>query len=137
MAMKKGQISTEYLIVVGFVTFLIISVVGLAFFYSGSITDRIKLDQIQNFANKIISSAEQVFYAGEPSRVVINAYLPSGVEQIEIVNNDLVFNVSTSSGLTRIAFPGKVQIEGALSLDPGVKRINVVALSDRVQLIEG
>lgn len=137
MAMKRGQISTEYLIVVGFVTFLIISVVGLAFFYSGSITDRIKLDQIQDFANKIISSAEQVFYAGEPSRVVINAYLPSGVGQIEIVNNNLVFNVSTSSGLTRIAFPSKVQIEGALSLDPGVKRINVVALSDRVQLIEG
>ena len=134
---KRGQISTEYLIVVGFITFLVISVLGAGLFYSSQISDRIKINQLTNFANKVISSSNSVFFAGEPSRVVINAYLPPGISDLEVLQNEIVFNVSTSSGITRISFSSKVPISGVISNSEGVKRIQIAALSDKIILSEG
>lgn len=134
---EKGQVSVEYLIMVSFITFLIISILGVAFFYVGGVSDKIKFDQVQNFASKIISSSEKTFYSGEPSKVVINAYLPAGVESAGIINNSLVFNVSSSSGLTIISFKSNVPIQGSLSSGQGLKRITIEAKTDRVELAEG
>lgn len=135
---ERGQISSEYLIVVGFVVFLILSVVGVSFFYSNSINDRIKLNQVENFAVKIIENAESVFYLGEPSQVSISIYLPSGVEDIEIVNegsgSSLVFTVETSSGDIIRSFESNVIIEGDLPATEGVKNIKIAAGDDRVIL---
>jgi uncharacterized protein (UPF0333 family) len=136
MVIKRGQISTEYLIVVGFVVFVLIGILGVAVFYSGGISDKIKVDQVRNFAVKVISSSEQVYYSGEPSKVVINAYLPSGVTGLDIIENSLVFNISTNSGDTRIAFGSDVDISGSLSYSGGVKRISVSSTSSGVVLSE-
>ena len=134
--LKKGQISTEYLIVIGFVTFLIIGVLGVAFFYTGGVSDRIKVDQVENYAKKIISSAESVFYSGQPSRVTINAYLPSGVENLEIEDNSLRITYTTNSGTNTVSYSSNVPIQGSLSSNSGVKKINVVASANTVQLSE-
>lgn len=137
MFRKKGQISTEYLIVVGFVTFLIVSVLGLSLFYSSQIRDKIRFNQLQNFANKVISSSEQVFFSGEPSKSTITAYLPSGVGSVSILTNEIVFNVSSSSGFTVIAFSSDVPLYGSISNLEGVKRISISANSTSVILSEG
>lgn len=131
---KRGQISTEYLIVVGFVTFLIISIMGLSLFYTSQIRDKVRFDQLQNFANKVISSSESVFYAGEPSRAVINAYLPAGVESIVISEGGMVFSVSSSSGLTVVEFQSQVPIYGSIGNLEGVKTISIVSNSTGIIL---
>jgi len=43
---KRGQISTEYLIVISFITFVVLGTLGVAMYYSTSITDTIKINQI-------------------------------------------------------------------------------------------
>ena len=139
---ERGQISTEYLIIVGFIMFLIISILGFSLFYSDQIRDRVKLNQLQNFANKLVSSAEQVFYSGEPSKTTITAYLPSGVQSITIPpapnNKEIIFSIQTSSGLTIISFSSNVPIgSSSLSNNEGVKRIVVTAGATEVGLAEG
>lgn len=127
---KNGQVSTEYLIIVGFVTFVVIAVIGIAFFYSGATKDRIKMTQVNNFANKIISTSESVFYAGEPSKSTISAYLPENVKDIEIDNYNLIIEFQTYSGLNVIGFPSKVNLsEGPnpLTTVPGIKKIEIRA----------
>lgn len=133
---NRGQISTEYLIVVGFVTFLIVSVLGLSLFYSSQIKDKIKFNQLENFANKVISSAEQVFYSGEPSKTTITAYLPSGVEGVAVLSNEIVFNITSSSGLSITSFQSDVPLSGTISSSEGVKRISITAETNRVVLQE-
>ena len=131
---RKSQVSTEYLIVIGFVTFLIVSTLAIGFFYIGQINDKIKINQLQNFANKITSSAESVFYAGEPSKVRISTYLPGGVESIEIDENEDVirFTIATSSGTNTISFSSNVPISGTISKNEGVKVIIIEAQSNQV-----
>ncbi len=136
METKKGQISTEYLIVVAFITFLILSTLALGLFYSSQIKDRIKIDQLQNFANKVILSSESVFYSGEPSKNTITAYLPAGIEDVEIYSSEIVFNITTSTGVTIISFSSKVPLEGSLGSSEGVKRIVIAAQSDKVMISE-
>lgn len=131
MRRKRGQVSTEYLIIIGFVTFFIISMVGIAFFYSNTIKDRIKVTQINNFANKIISSSESVFYAGKPSKATIFVYLPDNVKKIEIAG-DLIFEFQTSSGTNKVAFSSKVPLSGTLTTSPGLKKIQMEAEEDYV-----
>lgn len=137
MLEKEGQVSIEYLIMVGFVIFLIIGILGVSLFYSGVINDNIRMNYLKNYANKIISSSESVFYAGEPSLATINAYLPPGVEGIGISGKDILVNISTGSGVTRIAFSSNVPINGTLSRNEGVKRIKITARASDVLISEG
>jgi uncharacterized protein (UPF0333 family) len=128
---RKGQISTEYLIVVGFITFFVITILGVAYFYASQVQDSMRADQVEHFARKVISSAEAVHYAGEPSKSTINAYMPSGVTGVVVLDNEIVFNLSLSSGLNIVSYESKVSIEGNISSIEGVKTIEVVALSDK------
>jgi uncharacterized protein (UPF0333 family) len=128
---KKGQISVEYLIVVGFITFFVITILGVAFFYASQVQDSMRMDQVEHFARKVISSAEAVHYAGEPSKSTMSAYLPSGVTGVVILGDEIVFNVSLSSGLNVLSYSSKVPIEGNISSVEGVKTIEIVAVSDK------
>ncbi len=84
---NRGQISLEYLIVVGFVVFIVILLLGLAVFYTSTARDSMSFNQLNNFANKLLNSAETVYFAGEPSKLTITAYLPEGVSSFEILEN--------------------------------------------------
>jgi uncharacterized protein (UPF0333 family) len=126
---KKAQVSMEYLIIVAFVTFVVIAVLGIAFFYSGIIKDKLRETQISNYAHNIISASESVFYSGEPSKATISAYLPDNVLEITVTERDLVVEFQTSSGVNKIAFPSNVNITGGspLSVSQGLKKIEIVA----------
>ncbi len=136
---KRGQASVEYLIIAGFVVFLVVSILGFAFFYSLQISEAIRFNNIAKYADKIISSSERIFLAGEPSRVTELVYLPAGVNSIELIENNLIFSVSTSYGVSKVSFPSDVPLDfnGGLSVDKGVKRIQLIAEADRVRIIEG
>ncbi|MBX4196276.1 hypothetical protein KW805_01685 [Candidatus Pacearchaeota archaeon] len=134
---KRGQISMEYMILVGFISFLIIVSLGSALFYSSQIKDKIKFNQLERFSQKVINSAETVFYAGQPSRATITAYLPQGVQGITLSGTDMIFNVSGSGGVSTISYTSSVPLEGSLSPSDGLKKIIVIAQANSVQLVEG
>lgn len=132
--LKRGQISVEYVVVLGFVTFAVISILLIASFYSGMARDQIRVTQAESFAKKLVSSAESVFYAGSPSRATVLAYLPEGVNEIYISSNSIVVAMSTSSGDIKMAYSSNVPISGSISNSPGIKRIRIEAISDGVVL---
>ena len=131
MVKKKAQSSMEFLILMGFLTFVIITIVGTGFYYSTTINDRVRSSEISNYANKITSTSEMVFYSGEPSKSTISAYLPDGISNIEIIEDNLVITYSISSGQNKIAYKSMVPIiedfANQLSTVSGVKSIEITA----------
>jgi len=115
----------------GFLTFVIIGILGVGYFYSNTINDRIKSNQISNFANKIIVTSEAVFYAGEPSKATISAHLPENVKDIEIIENTIIITYNLATGQNKGAFPSNVPIiedsTSELSATSGLKNIVVIA----------
>ncbi len=128
---KRAQSSMELLILMGFLTFVIIPILGIGYFYSNTINDRIKSNQINNFATKIISTSETVFYAGEPSKSTISAHLPNSVQAIEIANNTIIITYSLATGENKAAFPSNVPIQEdpskIITTTSGIKNIQIVA----------
>ena len=133
----KSQISFEYLIIMGFITFVIIGILGIALFYSGGIKDRIKVTQMTDCANKIISTAESVFYAGAPSRATISCYLPEGIRAVDIYSDAISFKLQTSTGDSVTEFPSNVQLYGNIMATPGLKKIMLTAEEDEVKISKG
>lgn len=134
---RTAQISVEYLIVVSFVTVLVVGLLGIAFFYSSTIGDQIRFSNLDRFAKTIVTNAEEVFYAGEPSRIVVKPFLPSGVTSVTIDGDEILFVISSRSGSNTISYSSAVPLQGSLSLSEGVKRIQIIAQEDHVFIQEG
>lgn len=131
MENKKAQSSMEFLILMGFLTFVIVAIIGIGFYYSATINDRIKSSQIANFANKITSTSEVVFYAGEPSKSTISVYLPDGISDIQIDNRSIIITHSLSTGQNKISYLSEVplaeDVTKMLTIFSGTKSVMVVA----------
>lgn len=128
----KSQASVEYLIIVGFVTFAVIVILGMAYLYSNLIKDKIRMNQIETFAVQLINSAESVFFSGEPSKTSVRLYLPENIKSLEINSDGIVLEVSTNSGVNKRAFSSKVPLQGNISSTPGVKIISIEAKNNYV-----
>jgi len=132
MEWKKGQVGLEYLLIVGLVTFVIIAIMLVAMYYSGMSKDLLNVNQIESFGNKVTSTAETVFYYGSPSRVTLTAYLPEGVNSIEIIENSVVITADMQHGSFKMAFESRVPIQGDINSGAGLKKIKLEALEDSV-----
>lgn len=133
---KRGQISFEYLIVMGFVSFVLISIIGIAFFYTYSFESRARMDKAFNLGNDMIYNIESVFYSGEPSKVVVNLYVPEGFKEMKFVNNSLYLSVTTQSGLNTISFSSKVPIHDSVlsSVKSGVNKFEIKVYNGKVNV---
>jgi len=131
---KKSQSGVEYLIIIGFVTLAITTVLILAYFYVGISKDKINENQIEALANKIISSSESVFFAGQPSQTTITVFIPSNINSIEIQNTELIITATTSTGTSKRAFPSKVPLQGTIPITEGSKTLLIKALENNVEI---
>ncbi|HLC78571.1 MAG TPA: hypothetical protein VJH92_05590 [Candidatus Nanoarchaeia archaeon] len=132
---SKAQVGIEYLMVVGFVTLAVISVISLALFYSAQIKDRIRLNQIENFATQLVNSAESVFFAGEPSKSTIRLYIPDGVKSIEINSDHVFVTTIIGNGINTRVYESKVPLNGSIgNVAEGIRKITLEAKQDFVDI---
>ena len=129
---KDAQIGMEYLMIVGFLTFVFIVTLGIAFYQNNILKDRIASNQVVNMANKIISSSESVFYSGEPSKITLVSYIPDSISSIQIIENSLLITFQTSSGENVISFPSNVPISGNINYTSGLRKIILEASNNTV-----
>ena len=132
MKKKRAQVGIEYMIILSFVTFAILIVLSFAIIYSNQVQDKIRLNQVENYAIQLISSAEVVFFAGEPSKTTILLSLPSGVSTVTFLPEGLLFDVITNNGLNSRLFESSVPLSGSLDTNEGIKKITLTATNSSV-----
>jgi uncharacterized protein (UPF0333 family) len=133
---KRGQAGIEYLILVGFVTLAVIIVFSIAIIYSQSIKDTIILNQVESFAEDLISSSEKVFFSGEPSKSTISIYVPHGVSEISFHDKELLIKTSVATGENIRSFNSAVSIQGSINPSEGKKILILTAKNDYVEVSE-
>ncbi|MCH7850437.1 MAG: hypothetical protein IH845_02230 [Nanoarchaeota archaeon] len=136
MKWKRGQIAFEYLVIIGFVTLVITAILGISITYTNSLRDNVNINQMEDFANKIISTSEYVFYAGNPSKSTITVYLPDNIKGITIIENTIYFDIETGTGINKIGYPSAVNISGSITNSPGIKQLEIEALVDHVSITQ-
>ena len=117
---EKGQISVEYLIIIGFVFAVLIP--GVYMFYSYTIgqTDKASVDIVNKIGNEIVNSAESMFLVGENSWITLDIVFPEQVVDYYILDGtELIIVYETQRGRTENVFFSNVFISGDIDRDGG------------------
>lgn len=125
---KRGQVSIEFMAIIGFVTFIAMAMLIISQFYQRGVSTQVETNQVDHLARKLIDSAESVYYLGEPSKTTIEANMPNHVESITIGSNDITFRMKAAGGKTSdITYQSDVNLTGSITKTPGLKKISVEA----------
>lgn len=138
---RFSQSSLEYLLVVALTFAIIIPTTYLFYGYSKESSQMITDAQITSLGKGIIDSAEAMFYSGQGSKTTLDLNVPDNVMSAVIIDGkELVFNISTSFGVSEIVFFSSVNITtgsgctaNICSLsglaDSGAKKVKVEAIN--------
>ena len=138
---KEAQVSIEYMMIIGFVTVITIPLVIIYHNFIQDSNDEISSTQINQVAKKIIDAAESVYYLGEPSQTTLKVNIPDNVVAVDLEKGSLetsyyevIFNISTKSGIVEIVQNSPVNITGSLPVNKGTYTITIKAVSDHVEV---
>ena len=136
MKNRKAQISIEYMVVVGFTTLVLASLIAIAYFYSSETKIEVATNQIDRAARKIIDNSLSVYYAGAPAKTTIDVTFPEGVSEITISQQELIFVLRMRGTDADLAYSSRVNLSGSISKSAGLKHISIEAKEGYV-LISG
>ncbi|MFH1328602.1 MAG: hypothetical protein ABIH76_07175 [Candidatus Bathyarchaeota archaeon] len=121
--MKKAQISMEYLVIVGLVFVITVPLIIIFQTHSQNMNDDIISNQIDHIANKILDSAEAVYYLGEPSKTTLRVFFPNRINNITISGYEITFQVKRHNGLDDVVKLSSVPVNGTLPTTSGIHNI--------------
>lgn len=125
MQSKNAQVSVEYLSIIGFVVIVISVLMVISIVYSRQVNDQILLNQVDRLAKEIVDTSEKVYYWGPPTRITLKSYLPKDIENIQIINNEVIFTVRTQNGLNDVGYSSPVNITGYINNSEGIRNIKI------------
>lgn len=130
---RSGQVSIEYLIIVGFAFLLLIPLILLYYQSQNDISAQITSSQSDRIANEIVDAADAVYYLGPPTKKTFKAYLPEGVREVIIEDNYVLMKTMQLQGSPRSSV---ANLSGNLSPYPGLHIIKVEAVGAGVEITD-
>jgi len=130
----KSQVSVEYMLIMGFVALMIVPLIILYYTYITNSNDEIISSQVNQLAKGIVDSAESVYFLGEPSQTTLRIYIPNRIIGASLDNKEVVFNVSTKSGISQIVQVSSIDLMGKLPIGQGVYSLTLNATNAGVKI---
>src|SRR3989344_5132100 len=133
--MRKCQVATEYIIIVGFVIVVLVPITILYIRYSSESSDSVTASKIEHITNEIATAADSVYAYGEGSQLKIEVDFPSNIKEIEFNGKEVVFTVINSKNQeVEIVQVADIELEGNITVMPGKKEIIVKSLGNSVSV---
>ncbi|HLG24187.1 MAG TPA: hypothetical protein VI564_04645 [Candidatus Nanoarchaeia archaeon] len=131
---KKSQVSTEYMMIIGFATVISLPLLIIYYDFTSSSRDSVSANQALQIARNIVDASESVYYLGKPSQTILKVNIPNNVESINLSNREVIFKMKTASGINEIVQVSAVNITGSISQSSGIHTITIVASDNSVQI---
>ncbi len=133
--LRRGQVSMEYMLVVGFMFALLIPLLILYARTQQDTTDSLSQGQVIRAGNTIRDVAERVYFAGAPSQETISILLPDTITDSRIDNTTMIFTLVGAQGDYDVAVSGLAPLNGTLPDSPGRHVLIVRAETAQVRII--
>ena len=130
--MKKSQVSTEYLVIMGFAVLATIPMLAIYYSSQSEASESASTSQALQIARAIVDNSESVYYIGEPSKVTLKLNFPNNIQSATLDNREVLFKVRTRAGLNDIFQVSNVNITGSLPTSAGIHIITIASASDHV-----
>lgn len=125
--MKKGQVATEYMLLVGIVLFITIPI----FYYAiTNSSQSIRMNEASNVVDAIAKTADTVYALGPGSQDYIQIMIPGGVESISFDRNEVQMKVKIFSDTSDFFAVSKANLTGSISINSGSKHIYIKTLDN-------
>ena len=106
-----AQVSFEYILIIALTFAIIVPTTYLFYNYSKESSQDITDGQITKLGRVIIDSSETIFYSGIGSKTTLDLNIPNSIRNVLIIDGrELVFNVTSSSGISEIVFFSSVNL---------------------------
>jgi uncharacterized protein (UPF0333 family) len=130
----KAQISMEYMLVIAFSLLMILPIILIYGMERQSVNVEITSRQVENIAKKVVDSAETVYYLGKPAKTTLKVYMPQRIENIQIINNTIIFYYQSFDSVAQYPQTANVNITGNISKGPGFQSIKIIACDEYVNI---
>lgn len=125
----KAQSALEYLTIIAIVFVIIVPTVYLFYSYSRQSMEQSVYSQVGEIGRALLNNAKSVYYSGEHSKVVIEAYLPDNIQDTYLLyNRELVFEIEAGSGDNEMIFFSDINLTSG-SCDSGRCNLSDLASS--------
>ena len=131
---QKSQVSTEYMLIIGFATVISIPLLLIYYNYTSDSRDSVASNQAIQIARNVVDASESVYYLGKPSQTVLKINMPENVKLVNISNKEIVFKIKTKNGLNDVFQVSSVNIRGSIPSSPGIHRLTLIAQDGYVQI---
>ncbi len=130
----KSQVSTEYMLIMGFVTVITIPLIIIYYAYSSDTSEAVASSQMLQIARAVVDSAESVYYLGKPSQTTLKLNFPENIYSTNLSNKEVVFKMKTKNGVTDIVQISSVNMSGSLPATQGIHVLTIKAEDGYVQI---
>jgi hypothetical protein len=130
----RAQVSVEYMILVGF---LLVITIPLILVYNSQYkgtNEQIISNQAYQLGQKIVDTAESIYYLGQPSKTTLKIYIPNQIQNISIGSNEIVFNVMVSGGIDQVVKVSSVPINGTIQSSSGIHYVMFQSVGSYVNI---
>ncbi len=130
----KGQVATEYLIIVS-VAFAIL--IPLTFYVNELLMgyrDNSKVSRAWTAVKKLGESTDWVYSQGPPAKITLQVYIPDDVDEITLNDKTFIFKIKTSSGISDVFYTTVTDLDGYLPKKSGYYQVSLTAFSNYVNV---
>jgi len=129
---QQGQVSFEYLLVIGFSFLLFVPLTALYLTTQADTREAIAAGQTERVAESLRDLAERVYVAGESARETITIKLPEGITAVDIDETAILYTVHSRNGEYTISANGFAPLSGTLPTRKGTHTVIATATSTGV-----
>ena len=129
-----GQVAFEYMIIVAAVLVFLIPVWTYVSGVQMQAGSELSISYARNAAEQIADTAGLVYSQGPPAKVNMRIYIPSGVEEINIIGKTIVLRVRTTAGVSDVFSISIAEMNGTLPSQEGNYLVTVEAKDGFVQI---
>lgn len=131
----KGQVSMEYMTIMGLSLLLLMPLVVIFAQQSNSLQEEVDAVQIEKIGLSIIDSAEELFFLGSPSQKLLEIYFPNSIEQITIESQAIVFYYNDNESFAaESSLP--LNLTGTINIHPGIHNVLIKAETANINISE-
>ncbi len=137
MFKKRAQASLEYVLIVGFALLMLMPLIIIYAMQEEIIRDDVNIIQGKKIVDSIVDNSEKVRFIGSPSKTTLEVRMPYNVEHINISNDMVLIRLRTSGDFIDIYRYSKVNLSGEIDNHPGIRKIEITAHDDFVNISSG
>lgn len=131
--MKKAQAALEYLILVGVLLVLLVTLFNYVFYYS---SQNLKIEQADDAVQTLGKAADTLYTLGPGNRDFVWVTIPGSVSETKVEENLILIKLFVYGGQSDIYVRTNAQLNGTLPTSKGRYKIKLETLDSGVVQIE-